>query len=42
MVKVLDSSLEVSLFELQLIYNIYFRTNTVSKDMNHLIIPAMS
>ena len=41
MAKVLDCSLEVSKYELQLSYYIQFRTNTLGKGMNPLILSAM-
>ena len=41
MVKVLDSGILVSEFEVQSRYYIHFRTNTFGKGMNPLILPAM-
>ena len=41
MVKALDCEMLLSEFELQLCYYIYFRTNTLEKVMNPLILPAM-
>ena len=38
--KVLDCDLEESEFELQSYYYVYFRTNTLRKGMNPLILPA--
>ena len=40
MVKMLDCSLKVSEFELQS-HNVYFRTNTLEKGMNHQILPVI-
>ena len=37
MAKVLDYGLEVSEFELQLLYYVYFLTNTLDKGMNSCI-----
>ena len=42
MVKVMDSGIIVSMFELHLRYYIHFRTNTLGKGMNPFILPAMS
>ena len=39
--KVLNYSLEVSEFELQLCYNVHFGTNTLGKSMKPFIHPAM-
>ena len=36
-----DCRIEVSEFELQSRYYVHFRTNTLRKDMNPLILPAM-
>ena len=41
MVKALDSGIVVSEFELQSYYYDHFRTNTLGKGMNPLILPAM-
>ena len=41
MVKALDCGIVVSEFEQQLRYHVHFRTNTLGKDMNPLILPAM-
>ena len=41
MVKALDCGIVVSKFELQSCYYIHFRTNTLEKGMNVLILPAM-
>ena len=40
MVKVLDCEIVVSEFELQSRYNVHFRTNTLGKGMEPLILPA--
>ena len=40
-VKVMDCGIVVSKFELQSCYYVHFRTNTLGKGMNCLIIPAM-
>ena len=42
MVKVMDSEIVVSEFELQSRNYVHFRTNTLGKVMNPLILPAMS
>ena len=42
MVNVLDCNILVSEFELQLRYYVHFRTNTLGKDVNSLILQAMS
>ena len=42
MVKLLDSGIVVGEFEPQLRYYIHFRTNTLGKGMNLLILPVMS
>ena len=41
MVKVVDCGIVVRKFALQLRYYIHFRTNTLRKDMNLLILPAI-
>ena len=41
MVKAMDWEIVVSEFELQSRYYIHLRTNTVGKDMNPIILPAM-
>ena len=41
MVKVLDYAVVVREFELQLHSYVHFRTNTLGKGMNPLILPAM-
>ena len=41
MVKALDCGIVVSEFELQLHYYVYFRTNTLGKYMNPLILTAI-
>ena len=41
MVKAMDCGIVESNFELQSRYYIHFRTNTLGKDMNSLILPAM-
>ena len=41
MVKALDYRIVVSEFELQLCYYVHFRTNTLGKGMNSLILPVM-
>ena len=41
MVKVLDWCLEVSKFEFQWCYNVYFRTNSFREDMSGLITQAV-
>ena len=41
MVKALDYGIVVSKFKLQLHYYVHFRTNTLGKDMNPFILPAM-
>ena len=41
MAKDLDCNLEVNKFELQSRYYVHFRTNTLGKGMNPLILPAM-
>ena len=41
MAKELDSGLEVNGFELPLSHHIYFRSNTLGKDKNILILQAM-
>ena len=40
-IKVMDCGTEVSEFELQLCYYVHFRTNTLEKCMNPLILPAI-
>ena len=40
-VKAMDYKIVVREFELQSPYCVYFRTNTLDKDMNPLILPAM-
>ena len=42
MVKALDCGIVISAFELQLRYYVHFRTNTLGKGMNPLILPTMS
>ena len=42
MVKALDCGIVVSEFEFQSRYYVHFRTNTIGKVMNPLILPAMS
>ena len=42
MVKALDCRIEVCKFELQSRYYVHFRTNTLGKGMNLLILPSMS
>ena len=39
--KVLDCSLEVNEFKLQLHYYVHFQTNTLVKDLKPLILPVM-
>ena len=41
MVKAMDFGIVVYEFEIQLCYYIHFRTNTLGKGMNHLILLAM-
>ena len=41
MVKVTDCGIVVSEFEFQSHYYVHFRTNTLGKGMNPLILPAM-
>ena len=41
MVKVMDCGIAVRKFELQSLYYVYFRTNTLEKGMNSLIVQAM-
>ena len=41
MVNALDSGIIVHEFELQSRNYVHFRPNTLGKDMNHLILPAM-
>ena len=41
MVKALDCGIVVTEFEPQSRYYIHFRTNTLGKGMNHIILPAM-
>ena len=41
MVKAIVCEIVTREFELQLRYYIHFRTNTLGKDMNSLILPAM-
>ena len=41
MVKALDYRIGLHKFKLQSCYYILFRTNTLEKDMNPLILPAM-
>ena len=41
MVKAMDCRIVVSKFGLQLRYYVHFRTNTLGKDVNTLILPAM-
>ena len=41
MVKAMDCRIVVSEFELQSRYYVHFRTNTLAKGMNPLILPAM-
>ena len=41
MVKAMDYGIVVSEFELQSSYYVQFRTNTLGKGMNPLILPAM-
>ena len=41
MVKAMDCGIVVSEFELQSRYYVHFRTNTLGKGMNPLILPAM-
>ena len=41
MVKAMDREIVVSEFVLQSRYNAHFRTNTLGKGMNPLILPAM-
>ena len=41
MVKAVDCEIVVSEFVIQSRYYVYFRTNTLGKDMNTLILPAM-
>ena len=40
MVKALDNGIVIREFELQSCYYVYFRTNTLGKGMNPLILPA--
>ena len=42
MAKVLNCYREISMFKLQLCYNIHFLTNTLSKSVNPLIPPPHS
>ena len=41
MINVLDYGFVVSEFELQSRYYVHFRTNTLGKGMNFVIVPAM-
>ena len=41
MIKALDCKIVQSEFELQSRYNVHFRTNTLGKVVNLLILPAM-
>ena len=41
MVKAMDCGIVVSEFELESCYYFHFRANTLGKDMNPLILPAM-
>ena len=41
MVKVMDCEIVANEFELQLRYYIHFRTNTLGKGMNPLILPSI-
>ena len=41
MVKAMDGGIVVSEFELQSLYNVHFRTNTLEKDMYPLDLSAM-
>ncbi len=41
MVKAMDCGIIVSEFELQSLYYVHFRANTLGKGMNLLILPAM-
>ena len=41
MVKAMDCKIVAREFELQSRYNVHFRTNTLGKGMNPLILPAM-
>ena len=41
MVKAMDCGIVVSEFELQLLYYVHFRANTLGKGMDTLILPAM-
>ena len=41
MVKTMNCGIVVSDFELQSRYYVHFRTNTLGKGMNSLILPAM-
>ena len=41
MVKAMDCGIVVSEFEFQSRYSVHFRTNTLGKGMNPLILPAM-
>ena len=41
MVKALDCEIVVTEIELQLRYYVYFRINTIGKDMNVFILPAI-
>ena len=41
MVKVMDCGIVISEFELQSRYYVHFRTNTLGKGMNPLILPAI-
>ena len=41
MVKAMDCEIVVGVFELQSRYYVHFRTNTIEKGMNPLILPAM-
>ena len=41
MAKAMDCEIVVSEFELQSRYYVYFRTNTLGKGMNPLILPGM-
>ena len=40
-VKAMDSGIVVSEFVLQSRYYVHFRTNTIGKGTNHVILPAM-
>ena len=41
MVKALDGESEVSEFELQYLYYVHFRTNTLRKGINPFVLPSM-